>query len=101
MDNHIRPQVDFLLPDTDVFRIEDGIASALETAAGHLDLTLTETNTHTNRRDYREPVTWYPETRTRAIAFYQADFERFGYDPEQSFDDLTLAHPQKRWWSLR
>jgi len=96
MDNHIRPQVDFLSPDLAVFRLEDGIAPALQQAAAHLGLTLTDANTHTNRRKKKEPVVWSPDTRARAMLFYKADFDRFGYDPDQDFADVSVGKPRLR-----
>lgn len=100
MDNHIRPQVDFLIPDVAVFRIEDGIAPALEAAAVHLGLTLAQNNPHTNHRDQHDPLVWSPATRARAMSFYAADFDRFGYDPEQDFADIKLGKPRRRFWFL-
>lgn len=96
MDNHIRPQVDFLTPDVAVFRLEDGIAAPLETAAGHLGLTMPTLEAHTNKRKGKTAVTWSPETRARALAFYAADFDRFGYDPDQEFADVTLGKRRLR-----
>ena len=40
LDNHIRCQVDFLIPNLNVFRFEDGLELALREMATHLGLTL-------------------------------------------------------------
>ena len=96
MDNHIRPQVDFLTEGVEVFRIEDGIDKPLLRAAAALDLELAETDTHTNRRKRRKTVQWTAATRARAMEFYAADFERFGYDPEAAFKDVELIAPRLR-----
>ena len=96
MDNHIRPQVDFLTEGVEVFRIEDGIDKPLTKAAEVLGMTLSETDTHTNRRKRKKKVQWTAATRARMLDFYAADFERFGYDPTQEFKDVELTAPRLR-----
>jgi len=83
LDNHIRPQSDFLLPGCEVFRLEDGLGPAwVDTLA---ERTLCE---FTHRRVGREmrfgasrPPVPDHATRQRLAAFYARDFAQFGYDP--------------------
>lgn len=101
MDNHIRPQVDFVIPDMALFKIEDGLMPALQAAADHLGLPPIKTALHNNRTHQKAPVTWTAQTRDRVLSFYAADFARFGYDPEQSFPDMALTPPKRRFRLFR
>lgn len=96
MDNHIRPQVDFLIDGVATFRIEDGIDKPLIAAAAQLGLTLAETDTHSNKRRKKNPVTWTNATRERVLSFYDADFDTFAYDRDQDFPDLSIQSPRLR-----
>lgn len=107
LDNHVRPQVDFVDPDIETFRIEDGLTPALKTAAWHLGLTLPETNLQSNRTSHKIPVTWTHQTRARVCAFYAEDYAAFGYDQNAVFpevsevvdNEVTIA--EKKTWLSR
>jgi hypothetical protein len=93
IDNHLRPQVDFLSDGVEAFRIEDGIDKPLTRAAEVLGITLKDANPHSNRRKKNKPVDWVPITRDRVLDFYAADFARFDYDPLQDFDSVRIGSP--------
>ena len=77
--NHIRPQHEFLLPETEVFRLEDGLDSAIRAVADRLSVPAPSAVPFENRS---EPVTEGVDDRTaRAVeALYAMDYARFGYE---------------------
>jgi hypothetical protein len=88
LDNHLRPQVDFLGPGTRVFRFEDGLGGVIagldETFGARPDLS------PLGRHDYRHPRTerLFEVVQTlpagvadRVTRLYAADYARFDYDP--------------------
>ncbi|MCK0118297.1 sulfotransferase family protein [Isoptericola sp. S6320L] len=97
-DNHIRPQVEFLVRKAQVYRLEDGLDAAMADLNDQFDLGLsTEV----------EPVRTSEKTRgisskdvevsealeARLESFYAEDFRRFGYRelPEPRKPALSLA----------
>lgn len=90
LDNHIRPQVEFLHSSIEVFRFEDGIASALEAGARALGLSGVDLGTHRRAGDPLE-VSWAASTRQLALEFYHRDFVELGYDPEIEIPGLHLT----------
>lgn len=93
MDNHFRPQCDFILPHIEVFRLEDGLDKPIVAAARALELTMPAARAHTNKRQTKAAVMWSAQTRARALTFYKKDFKKLGYDPNQVFDDLVVGDP--------
>jgi len=91
LDNHLRPQVDFIADGIEVFHIEDGIDKPLAQVTDLLGLTLADMNPHSNRRKKKKGVTWTAATRDRMLAFYAADFTRFGYDPHEDIDLVQIG----------
>lgn len=89
LDNHIRPQVDFVTPQIQTFPIEEGLATALEVAAGHLGVQLAAANFRHNQTLQKTPVTWRSQTRSQVLDFYAADFGAFGYDCNQGFPEVS------------
>jgi len=82
-DNHVRPQVDFLVPGAEVYRLEDGMDSIVADLNERFDLGL---RTDIPRRLDSETrglrssaVTVSPALQARLREFYAEDFERFGY----------------------
>jgi hypothetical protein len=78
--NHIRPQSDFPIEGTEVFRLEDGLEplrARLEEVAGFC---LADDVPRANSS--QKIVTGLSENAARLIRdFYARDFELFGYDP--------------------
>lgn len=84
LDNHLRPQHEFLLPQARVFRLEDGMDSIVATLNSDLDLGLsTEIPRHLEsgtggRLSSRDvEVNDFVESRVRAL--YARDYEELGY----------------------
>jgi len=81
MDNHIRPQTEFVGHKVQVFRLEDGLDAAAKTSFRRLGLT------------YRKPATPHVRKSTHKLIkieesvvdfirdFYATDFEAYNYDP--------------------
>lgn len=82
IDNHFRPQVDFLPPDCTVFHLEHG----LEALVPHIDTLVGDRDGpraigHTNRRGTGKGAKPAPAPRETALIseIYAEDFRRFGY----------------------
>ncbi|MEO1678128.1 MAG: sulfotransferase family 2 domain-containing protein [Pseudomonadota bacterium] len=94
-DNHLRPQTDFLLDDTKVFRLEDGLAPVLD----HVEATFGPVPAggpapadepdapHLNAAREADPrgaelddQSLTPAFLAELRAFYAAEFDRFAYD---------------------
>lgn len=87
LDNHLRPQVDFIGPETKLFRFEDGLAAVIADLDARFgprpDLP------PLGHHDYRDPETEMlfdvvdrlPDGVAERVAkLYAADYARFGYD---------------------
>ena len=90
LDNHLRPQHEFVGKKIRVFHLEDGMEEIL---AAISRITGAELDRATHRRESadRMPLEWSPETRNKALDFYAKDFEAFGYDIDMDFPHLTLS----------
>ena len=79
--NHIRPQHEFRLPDTEVFRIEDGFAPLRARLSEVTGVELSDQVLHKNISAKR--VTRLTERAAEMIHdFYAEDFRLFDYDPD-------------------
>ncbi|MEJ1160336.1 sulfotransferase family 2 domain-containing protein [Prosthecomicrobium sp. N25] len=77
-DNHLRPQVNFVEPGTEVFRYEDGLAPVISRISEVLGLPRPPSADRVNvGADVRADVG--PDCLARIRNHYAADFERFGY----------------------
>ena len=84
LDNHLRPQSEFLLPNAEVFRMESGLSAVVEDLNERFDLSLTTDLPHhqssvrrTGRPSSTVPIS--PKLRDQLNSFYAEDFRRFGY----------------------
>ncbi|MFT4010303.1 MAG: sulfotransferase family 2 domain-containing protein [Nocardioidaceae bacterium] len=84
LDNHLRPQHEFWVPEAQVYRFEDGIAGIVADVSRRFDLGLTgEVQHHMssvkrgNVSSTEVPVAAATEAAVKE--FYRADFEKFGY----------------------
>jgi hypothetical protein len=82
-DNHIRPQIDFMIPGCDVYKQEDKFDAAwVDHLADRLGTSLVKSasmgqrlaNSHAG-----EKFSLLPSDLNRLEAFYAADFDAFGY----------------------
>lgn len=83
-DNHIRPQVDFLLPGTEVFRLEDGLRPISTRLHNLLDVTNGEELPRENSSQI-DPKGFSASTRNALREFYAEDYRVFY--PHASIDD--------------
>lgn len=81
LDNHIRPQTEFLWRDCTVLKLEDGIASLLARLSQALGTTLSGVDGLASMRsDSAIAAAPAPQTEEALRAFYRSDFEAFGYE---------------------
>lgn len=78
LDNHLRPQWEFLGNHVEVFRLEDGLAAPLARLSDVLGVTSPKTPPHELRSAPQE-IVWDVADRIRVQTHYAKDFERFGY----------------------
>jgi hypothetical protein len=83
-DNHIRPQVEFLVPRVRVYRLEDGLDAALVDLNARYDLgvptEVARVRTSEKTRGISSRAVEVSATLDARIrSFYAADVERFGY----------------------
>ena len=78
LDNHIRPQSDFLADDVDVFKLEDGLDIVAKKVSDVLNL---DTPTKMSKKNISNTLhlEWSDEALAIANDFYAEDFIRFGY----------------------
>lgn len=85
-DNHLRPQVEFRLPDAHVYRFEDGLESVVDALNADLGLGLSGEVPHALDRmqvsGFRtQDLPLSDALRRRLSEVYADDFEAFGYAP--------------------
>jgi hypothetical protein len=83
-DNHLRPQVEFELPRSEVYRLEDGLDAAIESVDRRHGLGLNGTLPHAGHRVVQAGVSSRdveisPSLERRLRDRYADDFRRFGY----------------------
>jgi hypothetical protein len=88
LDNHVRPQSEFLLPGAEVYRLENGLPAVVDELNRRFDLALTTELPHRQssvRRMGRpsSTVPISPKLQDQLNTFYAEDFRQFGY-PETS-----------------
>ncbi|MGR3762453.1 sulfotransferase family 2 domain-containing protein (plasmid) [Roseobacteraceae bacterium NS-SX3] len=93
LDNHIRPQSEFIGPDVEVFRLEDGIEFPIYAGLDQLGLHADDIEIHHARRSETSPLTVTAQTLEDIRTFYAADFECFGYDPATIPGTLKVDDP--------
>jgi len=83
LDNHLRPQVDFLVPGVEVYRLEDGMKEIVDDLNGRYDMGLSTQIRHRLRSENHglpsSAVEISDSLQAHLHEFYAADFERFGY----------------------
>ena len=86
LDNHIRPQVEFLCQSLakkfDVFRFEDGVISNVEKVFRELDVSHVDLGIHTHRATDM-PIDIDEATFDSLTSFYSEDIAQFGYDKDE------------------
>jgi hypothetical protein len=90
LDNHLRPQHEFIGRKIQVFRFEDGMETILAQVSKMTGLTLNP-KTHVRKPSMRQPLTWTPETRALTLRFFDFDFSKLEYDYDTEIPDLSIA----------
>jgi hypothetical protein len=86
LDNHLRPQTEFLLPGMETYRLEDGLGTMVADLNARFDLGLDHevprklTSHDKGIPSSKVPIT--PEVRARVHEFYADDYRVLGY-PER------------------
>lgn len=78
LDNHLRPQWEFVGSNVDVFRFEDGLEAALAPVAARLGLPAPTNLPHLIQSSVPAPE-WDRADRLRVQEHYRLDFSEFGY----------------------
>jgi hypothetical protein len=79
--NHIRPQVDLILPNSAIFKIEDGldkVTAWLDETSGTSDPAITFG--HFGKRQHT-PLAMYREDLEMIVRYYEKDYRTLGYAP--------------------
>lgn len=83
LDNHLRPQTEFLFPQSEIYRLEDGMEAMVADISARFDLDLSTEIPHRLRSEKRglpsSAVQVSPELRTRLHEFYAADYSALAY----------------------
>lgn len=83
--NHIRPQSEFPIAGTEVFRLEDGLERLQTRLADICDVPRPDGFPQANRSVKRETAI-DPAVADEIYAFYREDFETFGYSKDPDAD---------------
>lgn len=101
LDNHIRPQHEFIGPKVRVFRLEDGLDPVAKIAFRRLGLTYKAPTTPHVRKSQHVVIDIEQSTLEALRAFYAADFETLGYDidalPEHLFKLVPDPEPEPKF----
>ncbi|WP_444958057.1 sulfotransferase family 2 domain-containing protein [Microbulbifer sp. ZKSA002] len=96
-DNHIRPQVEFLLEKTKVFYLEKGMSDVFKFAYKALNIYWDDSvGVEAKNKSKLQQLTLTRETIELVQSFYQMDFEAFGYTPVAiNKDEIQLSELKK------
>lgn len=81
LDNHFRPQHEFVGKKIDVLRFENGMENILKDISEMTGLKLA-LDTHRRKNAEKSDLIWTEQTRAKVTNFYRKDFDRFGYAPD-------------------
>lgn len=82
LDNHLRPQVEFKMKRAAVHRLEDSLEKAVHEAVQAMGIDPGRPDLRHTHKVTAPEVTAGEDLFHRLRALYAADFEAFGYDPE-------------------
>lgn len=80
LDNHIRPQFEFICLGTEIFKQEDGLEKAIESVYSKIGIPETVPKT-VARKSTEYEILWDKDLLNHVVAFYAEDFKAFDYDP--------------------
>lgn len=99
LDNHMRPQVEFVGEGVTVFRFEEGLPKIFEDMKRRMGLDAPEIQLAWSKKGRSQDVAASPEILARIERFYAADYDRFAY-PAGAAGSLRLR-PEAPRASLR
>ena len=88
-DNHIRPQVEFLLENTKFYKFEDGIEIALSMISKDFLFSKSINETH-EKKSRPIIIKNYFQIDNIVIALYSDDFDKFNYDIDMSGQKMSF-----------
>jgi hypothetical protein len=95
MQNHIRPQSDFILEGANVFKFEDGIPNIISRVNGNINIKAEDCNLHSKAS--KKITVCLKENDLKLIShFYRKDFEVFGYD-----DDMDAFYERNSEYAVK
>lgn len=80
LDNHIKPQSEFLLPDTKIFKLEDGLQNVIEWLRDEASLKRLDSNVTNKNSSGKEKIYMSMATFNKLLTFYENDFKQFDYE---------------------
>ena len=89
-DNHIRPQIDFLSPSMEIFRLEDGLKAPIARACEKLKISSEFQLRHDRKSKSFKPYKLKSTLQEKIVNHYRKDFEMFGYNPDLLPDSIKL-----------
>ena len=89
-DNHIRPQIDFLSPGMEVFKLEDGLKTPILRACEKLQISPEFELRHDRKSKQSIPYKLKYNLKEKIFNLYRIDFELFGYNPNTVPDSIKL-----------
>jgi hypothetical protein len=79
-DNHLRPQWEYVYPQADIYKMEDGLLNGIKAVALKMDVVApTELPRLNHTREIDVSTTWNDESRSLVKKYYARDFKEFGY----------------------
>lgn len=85
LDNHLRPQWEFIADGVEVSYFENGLLQVLEKVADRMGIAPPGEAPHVRRVEEGVPrVHWSRTDKLRVQEYYAQDFERFGYSRDGS-----------------
>lgn len=90
LDNHIRPQSDFISKKVEVFKLEDGLDRPIQTALEKLGLPFDGVKIHHARKSEHSALAISEQTLDRVRSLYSSDFKAFDYNPDKTPSGLNI-----------
>lgn len=82
-DNHFRDQAQFIYPESEIFRFEDGVDQVLSAVSNRLDCPMPDGGIH-EKKSKLIPVPFTARDLDRIAKHYRADLDQFGYEMDKA-----------------
>lgn len=89
LDNHLRPQVEFISKDIEIFRFEQGISDIMNQVAERIEAEKPHNVIH-KKSSNRIPVYWSLQAIHLVNDFYKSDFESFNYQHKRNSSNVFV-----------